>query len=130
MAKQRPDNRIGTCLWEDLGKPVRLRKKDGVRIVAPAINAYLVAVSCFLSDGGKILELGKGWIALKYADTRGKLILGVSPRFVPTRYGPVLELPTRHGSCCMSWAWDAKHKFTEPEIIPKTIRAHLKKRPM
>jgi hypothetical protein len=130
MAKQRSDNRIGTSFWEDLGKPRRLRRKGRVRRIAPAVNAYLLAVTCFLSGGGEMLELGKGWIALKFSDVRGKLVLGVSPRFVPTRYGPVLDFPTRYGTCCLSWVWDSKHKLSKGEILPQTILSHLKNYPI
>ena len=109
MTKQKPKNEFGACLWDDLGTPEKLRRKGSVRRIPPAVNAYILAVTFFATLGMKVADFGEGWVALKHP-RKGTIVLGVGPRFVPTRFGPLLELPTSYGDTYTSSMSNADFK--------------------
>lgn len=116
MAK-RPQ--IGTYLWEDLGKPQRLRKKGRVRQLPASLNAYLYAVTFWTGHDHKVVEIGKGWVALQHPKVEWKVVVGVSPRFVPRRYGPLYTLSTIYGNCYANWKprSQPRRRLNKPERV-------------
>jgi hypothetical protein len=66
------------------------------------LNSYLYAVTFWVGHGHQVVEIGKGWVALQHPKVEWKVIVGVSPRFVPKRYSPLDTIVTIYGNCYAS----------------------------